>query len=43
LTDAGALDRLRAAAAGALAADAAQRATPRAACGDTLTPGAVAP
>lgn len=43
LTDPGALDRLRAAAATALAADAAQRATPLAACGDTLTPGAVAP
>lgn len=39
LTDPGALDRLRATAASALAADAAQRATPRAACGDTLTPG----
>ncbi|MGI5126747.1 hypothetical protein ACQEVB_08005 [Pseudonocardia sp. CA-107938] len=40
LTDPGALDRLRAAAAVALAADAAQRATPLASCGDTLTPGA---
>ena len=40
LTDEGALDRLRVAAAAALAADAAQRATPTASCGDTLTPGA---
>jgi hypothetical protein len=40
LTDPEALDRLRVAAAAALAADAAQRATPTASCGDTLTPGA---
>jgi hypothetical protein len=43
LTDPAALDRLRAVAAAALAADAAQRATPLAACGDTLTPGATGP
>ncbi|WP_281690707.1 hypothetical protein [Pseudonocardia thermophila] len=43
LTDPGALDRLRAVAAEALAADAAQRATPRASCGDVLTPGSTGP
>jgi hypothetical protein len=43
LTDPGALDRLRAAAATALAADAVQRATPLASCGAVLSPGATGP